>query len=131
MEALEKPRGAKLKEFFTLLSEKANNGVEVRVLMNAFSFRGHIPPTNVVALAYLKSANISVRHLPNDRICHAKMLLVDSESAIIGSHNLGVKSCHYNFEVSCLVSNKDTTTPFVDAFVDIWDKSIVFPGCKK
>ena len=41
--------------------------------------------------------------LPERICCHAKIIIVDQSKAIVGSHNLGVKSCHYNFEMSYLI----------------------------
>ena len=98
-----KPRGRRLKHFFDDLIEKARLGLDVRFITNRRQNFGHVPATNLYAVTYLKKTPIKVRHLLNDRICHAKLIIIDDCTAIIGSHNLSVKSCQSNFEMSYML----------------------------
>ena len=120
LEITSKRRGAKLKEFFDLLIQKAGEGVDVCILTNRKDNRGHVPDSNAFALRFLKTTKIKVRHLPNDRIVHAKVLIVDRKKAILGSHNLSVKSCHNNFEISCFLSEIVSVTYLACYYEDIW-----------
>ncbi len=95
-----KKMGAPLLQFFDTLYKKQKNGVTVRFLAPTSSRPLHTPYNNTPAIAVLKKNNIAVRHLLYGRCCHAKIIIVDNVTAIIGSHNLSVRSCHYNFEVS-------------------------------
>ena len=102
-EITSKPRGRSLRLFFDKLFEKRANGVEIRFLINWHNERRVVPLTNLAVIHELKKHKIEVRKLPANRCCHAKILLVDKKRAVIGSHNLSVRSCHNNFEVSFLV----------------------------
>lgn len=123
-EITHKPRGRRLKKFFDTLIKKADNGLDVRVILNKNFNRHTIPHTNYFAIRELDKSRIKVRTPRNDRICHAKLLLVDGLAAIIGSHNYSVKSCHNNFEVSYLINNAYIATQLVTIYNHIWEKSI-------
>ena len=102
-----KPRGLALLHFFKTVLIKAKEGVEVHFLINWNTERRSCPKTNLYVITELRKVGIDIRHLKNNRCCHAKIIIVDQERAIIGSHNLSVKSCHNNFEVSYITSSLD------------------------
>ena len=99
------PRGRRLRQFFDKLFKKRDQGVEINFLINWHTEKRVVPLTNLFVIHELKRHKINVRILPDNRCCHAKILIVDRHIAIIGSHNLSVKSCHNNFEVSYLIQN--------------------------
>lgn len=104
-EITSKPRGRHLQEFFKILFEKKSQGLQVNFLINWNDERRVVPMANLSAIRDLKQHKIDVRILQGNRCCHAKILMVDKDKAIIGSHNLSVRSCHNNFEVSYLIDN--------------------------
>ena len=124
-EMTSKPRGLALLHFFKVLLQKAKEGVNVRFLINWNTDRRSCPKTNLYVITELKKANIKIRHLKNNRCCHAKAIIVDKEKAIIGSHNLSVKSCHNNFEMSYVVPDPEA----VNRLSSIFDAS--FNGAEK
>jgi len=111
-----KPRGLALLHFFKALLLKAKAGVKVRFLINWNNERRSCPKTNLYVITELKKANIPIRHLKNNRCCHAKAIIVDKQKMIIGSHNLSVKSCHNNFEISYIVSSQDEVANLSNIF---------------
>ena len=111
-----KPRGLALLHFFKTLLEKAKEGVKVRFLINWNEERRSCPKTNLYVITELKKANIKIRHLKQNRCCHAKAIIVDKEKAIIGSHNLSVKSCHNNFEISYIVQEPEVINRLQSVF---------------
>ena len=120
-----KPRGLALLHFFKALLVKAKEGVKVRFLINWNNERRSCPKTNLHVITEFKKANISIRHLKNNRCCHAKAIIVDKEKVIIGSHNLSVKSCHNNFEISYVVVDPEA----VNRLSSVFDVS--FNGAEK
>jgi len=114
-----KPRGLALLHFFKDILLKARAGVRVRFLINWNDERRSCPKTNLYVITELKKANIPIRHLKNNRCCHAKAIIVDKKRAIIGSHNLSVKSCHNNFEISFLSHDPEV----IKRLSDVYDKS--------
>lgn len=120
LEITTKPRGRNLARLFDLIAQKAADGVDVRILTNKHDNQGHVPSTNAYAILHLKKKKIKVRYLQNNRICHAKTIIVDSDMAILGSHNLSIKSCHNNFEISYTVSHSQMVATLESMFVKVW-----------
>lgn len=102
-EITHKPRGRRLVAFFNKLYEKKSQGLRVRFLINYHDDKRVVPKTNLCAINNLKNHRIEIATLSHNRCCHAKIILVDTLKAIVGSHNLSVRSCHNNFEVSYLI----------------------------
>ncbi len=108
IEINDRPRGRNLKNFFDEVIKKANEGIHVKVLVNWHDDRRSVPRTNYPAGLLLKNAGVKVRYLKNNRCCHAKILIVDRQQVIIGSHNLSIRSCESNFEISHLTNEEST-----------------------
>lgn len=108
-ELTEKPRGKMLRSFFDVVFEKRANGIPVRFLLNWNRLKRLVPASNKPFISACKNRKVDIRILPNDRCCHAKIILVDHQAAIIGSHNLSVASCHRNFEISYISYEKVIT----------------------
>ena len=111
-----KPRGLALLHFFKALLLSAKEGVRIRFLINWNNERRSCPKTNLYVITELKKLGVDVRHLKNNRCCHAKAIIVDKRKAILGSHNLSVKSCHNNFEISYVVSSPEEVTSLASVF---------------
>lgn len=123
LELSPKPRGRKLVKFFDALSQRQKEGIDIRVLTNKQNEQGYVPASNGRAINYLKKNQIKVRCLPNQRLTHAKMILIDSNRALVGSHNLSIKSCHSNFEVSCFVSDIESIKYLSILYDHVWEKA--------
>lgn len=115
-EITSKPRGQALRLFFDELFKKRSQGVQINFLINWNTERRVVPLTNRYVIQELKRRMVNVRVLPDDRCCHAKILIVDRRVAIIGSHNLSVRSCHNNFEVSYLIQDPGSIARLYAAF---------------
>ena len=115
-----KTRGLALLHFFKALAVKAKEGVQIRFLINWNSKRHACPKTNLYVMTELRKVNIKIRLLKNNSCCHAKILLVDKKKAILGSHNLSIKSCHNNFETSYVVENPDALHALSNMFDSSW-----------
>jgi len=124
LEMTMKPRGARLVDLFHTLAKKADAGIDVKILTNVRADRPHIPASNTYAVQMLKLKGIEIRKPRDERVCHAKIIIVDNKKAILGSHNLSVKSCHSNFEVSVLLSEVGTINVLAAFFLHTWDKSV-------
>lgn len=118
-----KPRGRLLRKFFQILCEKSQIGVDTRLILNKVSKMGSVPITNLYAMKELPKQGVAVRHLRNNRICHAKLIIVDNYAALVGSHNLSVKACHNNFESTILTCNKDIVKGLKQHFESLWENS--------
>lgn len=108
LEISDKPRGRALKEYFEQIIEKMKSGVKVKVLFNWHDDRKSVAMTNYPASIFLKQRGVDIRYLKNNRCCHAKVLIVDREKVLLGSHNLSVRSTQNNFELSYLIPDPET-----------------------
>jgi len=119
-ELLLKPRGLRLKRLFDLLTEKKSQGIQVDFLVNKNDNNKSTPRTNIPSMRYLLAHKINVRTLRNNRCCHAKIIIVDQERAIIGSHNLSIKSCFDNFETSFLILDPANVARLSAIYNETW-----------
>lgn len=119
-EITSKPRGRRLHVFFDKLFQKRYAGVQINFLLNWHTERRVMPLTNLAVARVLKNHKINVRILPDNRCCHAKIILVDQNKAIVGSHNLSIKSCHNNFEMSYLVLDPDSIGRLCNYFCHVF-----------
>lgn len=108
LEFNDKPTGRGLKKLFESIVSRLKAGVKVKVLFNYHEDRHSVPRTNYSTGVFLKNAGADVRYLQNNRCCHAKLLLIDKEKALLGSHNLSIRSCISNFELSYLIPDPET-----------------------
>ena len=108
LEVSEKPRGRDLKRFFDTIIAKMKSGVKVKILFNWHDDRRSVPKTNYYASTFLKSQGADVRFLRNNRCVHAKLLMIDKEKILLGSHNLSIRSTQANFELSYLIPDPET-----------------------
>jgi len=120
----DKPRGKKLAEFFSILIQKAKDGIKIRLLINWHADRKSVPLTNLAVMRELKLHNIKVKHLPNNRCCHAKVIIIDGRKAILGSHNLSVRSCQSNFELSYLIPDPESIKELTSIFEHSWQGAV-------
>lgn len=118
-----KSRGRRLHRFFDTLVKKADRGVNVRLLLNRTFNRKTIPQSNFFAIRELGKSQIKIRTPRDDRLCHAKLLIVDDTVAILGSHNLSVRGCHYNFEVSYMLNNAYIANQLSFIYTQLWEAS--------
>ena len=116
-------RGRKVRQFFRLLEEKKAAGVDIKILVNTRGGGKHIPRTNLYAINHLKNHKIQVRIPPRDRICHAKIIIVDDKVLVIGSHNLSTKSCHNNIEASIVTPVPAMIGSAIRHYLTIWNRS--------
>jgi phosphatidylserine/phosphatidylglycerophosphate/cardiolipin synthase-like enzyme len=116
LEINETPKGRALKNLFLALISRIKEGVKVRVLFNYHTNKHSVPRTNFPAGIFLKNAGADVRYLKNNRCNHSKLILIDKEKVILGSHNLSVRSLASNFELSYLIPDPETVAQVGEVF---------------
>jgi cardiolipin synthase len=108
------------RELAVKLAAKGLEGKEVRVLLNVAPGKARVAAINRDAAKWLKERKVQVRHFGPRRICHAKIVIVDEDVAIIGSHNWGVGSFTGNFEVSVVVRDAGQVRKLAEHFDALW-----------
>jgi len=108
LEISDKPRGRDLKAYFDRIIEKMKTGVKIKILFNWHEDLHSVAKTNLYASRFLKNAGVDIRYLKDNRCCHAKILIIDKEKVLLGSHNLSIRSTQNNFELSYLIPDPET-----------------------
>jgi phosphatidylserine/phosphatidylglycerophosphate/cardiolipin synthase-like enzyme len=80
-------------------------GVQVRAVVNT----AHIVPT-------LQNVGIRAKIIPQRKTLHAKLVIVDNETLVIGSHNFSRNAFASNIETSIMVDIPQGETRFQDFF---------------
>ena len=116
LEIRDNPVGRALKNFFERIAQKRKEGVKVNVLFNWHDNKRAIAKTNYSVGLFLKNAGADVRYLQMNRCCHAKLLIIDKEKVLLGSHNLSIRSCQNNFELSYIIPDPETVEEIYSVF---------------
>ncbi|MCL1980084.1 MAG: phospholipase D-like domain-containing protein [Proteobacteria bacterium] len=86
------------------LLRAVKRGVQVRMILPSIS---DVPMVHMLSRAYLKqliAAGVEI-YARQGTILHAKMMLIDSQWATLGSANLDYRSFHRNFEINIIVDH--------------------------
>ena len=105
-------------ELLSILADTASRGVDVRVLVDEET-RDSYPQT----IEFLKEHGIGVRLDKSSGITtHAKVVIVDGEFVVIGSHNWTESALRYNHEVSALIRSGKAAEELTNYFERLWDE---------
>ena len=125
-----KGKSAKMssRELGIKLAAKVRDAVSVQALLNSAGGGWRAPALNRQAAAWLSERGVEVRTLGGSRTCHAKLLIIDDQIAIIGSHNWTPYALERNFEVSVLVRDPVCVSQLAQHFDQLWKASQSFKG---
>lgn len=103
------------------LIEAHKRGVEVHAILDypKPEYMGEEGPKNQEVYEKLKEAGIDVRFDSPEKRTHNKVLVVDREIIIVGSHNYSFDGLKYNNETSLLVRDKDKAKELIEYFEGI------------
>jgi len=123
-----KGKSAKMssRELCIKLAAKVRDGVKVQALLNSAGGGWRAPALNRQAAPWLQDRGVEVRTLGSSRTCHAKILIIDDEVAIVGSHNWTPYALERNFEVSVLVRDAAVAGQLARRFDELWNASQPF-----
>jgi len=103
------------------LIQAAGRGLEVRVLIDDCSFYADSAEANLESAIFLYQNGIDVRLDDPDVTTHAKLLVVDGETVVLGSTNWNYYSVERNIEANvALVRMPDVASIFESYFASLW-----------
>ena len=117
----------KVNVIYQALLLKKKEGVDVRLLLNKEQPVKGVSRFNMATASFLRERNIFCRYLNNFRCCHSKIILVDSYSFYIGSHNLSNNALTRNFETGIIASDNVLGLELKQRFEDLWTSGRDFP----
>ncbi len=130
MEPKGTPRARRLDELISLLVAAKARGVDVRILLNFQNNKQGTSGINWYAAKVLFKKGLEVKHVPGGRTFHAKVLTIDHDYCIVGSHNWSILSHDRNIELSVLMESKEVTRKIVEDLDRFWERALGFPGAK-
>lgn len=86
-----------------------NRGVAVSAITN---FTG--------VIATLNSLGASARKITSKSLVHAKLMIIDGQYVILGSHNYTQNAFSMNYEISMLSDDIEFANPFIKFFTTLW-----------
>lgn len=101
--------GTEIQKFNTALIYAARRGVNVRAITRT---------KNTVKI--LQENNVDAKEWSGGNIMHTKMILIDNEFLVLGSHNFTQNAFTLNMEASSLQQVKSGWPDVLKYFNDIW-----------
>lgn len=101
------------------IAADAQRGVQVQVVLPTPQKQ---PDANSNGIATIKAAGAQVKEDPQ-LIMHAKMLVVDSKQAFVGSENFSTTSLDSNRELGLLLSDSQIISTLQQTFEQDWNAS--------
>lgn len=101
--------GSEIQKFNNAIINAAKKGVNVKVLANEY-------PT----IAVLRQNKIKARELTTTRKLHAKLMIIDGKTAILGSHNYTMGAFTLNYEISIITQDKEVVKRLRQFFNNLW-----------
>lgn len=96
------------------LIEAKNRGVDVKIIVDEFS-------TESNALDILKENGVDVKKDHANITTHAKLIIIDGETVILGSTNLSFYGLEKNNEANVIITDKETAEYYEKYFQGIWN----------
>jgi len=97
--------GTQIQLFNNAIIRANNRGVNVRVCVQKHKIA-----------EILKQAGVKVRRLQSSKSLHVKLMIIDNEITIVGSHNYTKNAFDINYEVSVILRNEETARKFKEYF---------------
>lgn len=105
------------------LSDAANRGLEVKVLLDDCAYYADSAQANWMAAVVLQQRGVDVRLDDAEMTTHAKLVILDGESVVLGSTNWNYYALQQNCEVDvAFLHLPQIAAPFDAFFQQLWDE---------
>jgi phosphatidylserine/phosphatidylglycerophosphate/cardiolipin synthase-like enzyme len=109
-----------IQQFNLAICSAARRGVHVRALLNIEHSTHPISRINTRTERFLRQAGCEVRMANVGGRTHAKMLIIDKNILVLGSHNFCKSSFSTNAEVSIVVAECPQIEEYQHYFDELW-----------
>jgi len=104
--------GASVQLFNQAIVRAVRRGVKVRVITNS----GDI-------VSILNNLGCQAKKLVSKNLVHAKMIILDSEIVVIGSHNYTQSAFQMNYEISVILRDCENISDFFSFFNNLYNSN--------
>lgn len=113
-----------MQQFNRLIIDRARQGVPVRVRLNQEAKDHYLTKQNTLTASELRRYNVQTKFDHSGTVSHLKMIIIDQEIVIIGSHNLSKRSVSQNNEASVAIFGREAAQKFCQYFEMLWTNQI-------
>lgn len=115
-------------DFFKALRRACARGVKVRMLLNSDFSSPQFRLSNEFIAKFFKQENFTVAFAGKSTRLHAKMVLIDDNISVVGSHNFSRRAARSNFETSILTISKPVNHQYRQQFERLWKSRQLIKG---
>ena len=101
--------GSKIQKFNNAIINAVKKGVNVKVMT-----------TNHHTINILSQNKVKARKLETERKVHAKLIIIDGKTAILGSHNYTMSAVTTNYEISVIIQEAKIVKRLNQFFNNLW-----------
>lgn len=108
-----------------LLIKKSKEGLDVKIIIDQSEWSGKVTSLskeNEKTGNYLKENNVDVKFDSLKVTTNDKLLIIDDETTIIGSHNWGYSALERNNEASILIRSGQIAEYYNNYFENLWQQ---------
>jgi hypothetical protein len=98
------------------MADASKRNCDVRILLNTSSKKSVLTRHNLLTKDFFKSTMVETRTTNKTRLAHSKLIIIDNEITIIGSHNLSERSLSRNRETSLVINSLTLAKKFQEYF---------------
>jgi len=109
-----------VRDFNLALVRALRRGVKVRVILNSEDLSHPLTRINGRTGSFLRKAGAEVKTGHLGSTTHAKVLIIDDEILVLGSHNISKSAFTRNFEASIIIHSRQSILDFIRYFENIW-----------
>ena len=99
-----------IQKFNIELMRARNRGIIIRCLVNNYSM-----------YKQFSELGFNCRYVDSNRMLHAKAIVIDRKTLVIGSHNLTKRAIGENYEASVAIQDFETIEQFCTYFDTLWE----------
>ncbi len=101
--------GSAIQKFNNTIIAKAKNKAKIRVITNCQN-----------TLNILAQNGIKTKQWQSKKLLHTKLMIIDNEMVILGSHNYTMSAFTINYEVSVIIQDKEVVNRLKTYFENLW-----------
>ncbi len=94
-----------------------NRGLDVRIVVDEY------PEDHEKGIEFLEKYGVPVRHDGPEQSTHAKLIIIDGKTTILGSTNWRYYSVDKNHEADVIIRNQAVALEYEQYFEEIWENA--------
>lgn len=117
-------RAGKEVKLYKELMEAQLRGVDCKVLLNYTHPPNKIVKQNILAGRWMGLHGIECRFVARNRTVHAKMIIIDGVTLVVGSHNWSQRAVERNVEASVELKESGVVKEARENFLELWKDGV-------